>query len=630
MKLTPQPAHSPPLPQAASAAGAVWLRDWQVDEEPLAKSSTEEVFLVRHRHSQELAWLHRVLGMPGMKAEVLGQFFSKAATLRSPVAFAELLGWGWHEGEWSYLTRAGSAESLTTWKLRRQASSATSIRMRLMLQAIQAAQQLLLPSEPGRTLAMPLVSVDFNQDQAEPYRLRFHSWMPMAGNAEANAHQLLIQTESILNKLTAGMPWPADLTRTFHDVTLSPAMRLQRSERILLTHLKRQEGPAAFSDLEEKKRRRGAQTFSFLTLGGFFTIITVVLMRDTPKLSRGTGGAVTPSPHSVVTAPKQKSENADRPILAPPPPPPPSGPTELTVALQTLNSARITKHPGTILTAAQRVLALDPEAPGVRAIIQQLLRDEIMRQVNLSAHPALTPSGGWEPLAEAHFVEAKILLALSRWETNTTDSLQELQLLADQNSTVAMVLLGQLLATTRSANPDYPRAFAYFKSAAEAKDPAGNYLTGECYYYGKGVAKDASLAIPYLEFAAAQGDVRAMDLLGKSLATGVGQPKNLAKSAEWFHQAIAAGFTPSLGRLATLYLNGDGVEKNITQAIDLLRRGEELNDAECLYQLGHCYQRGMGVKKSIELAREYFTKANSLSHPQAASALQSLEKQSIR
>lgn len=122
---------------------------------------------------------------------------------------------------------------------------------------------------------------------------------------------------------------------------------------------------------------------------------------------------------------------------------------------------------------------------------------------------------------------------------------------------------------------DLPRAFAYFKNAAELGHDYGQFMLANMYLSGEGTrrdkqayvhwmersaeggyppanymmgvgiysnnAQDAALAISYLEKAAQQEHDGAMHMLGLIWATGTGVKKNNAEALRWFRMAKAHG-----------------------------------------------------------------------------------------
>lgn len=537
------------------------------------------------------AWLHRV-----KDSQIAQGQFARMAALQDVPGFAPLLAWDLTDGKLIYLTLSTRCEPLAQWKLRRQMSSATTIRMGLMLQTIQTARWLVRRPVPKLQLNAALATVVGGATQADPYRLQWHCWFPATSNDD---HVLLAETDRILTILTAGMPWPVELSRAFHDASLPPSQRLERCEKILQSQLLN-------GTLEVEPRRRLSQRSKWI--GGL--VITALLTTAVFMLKRPaavTQPASDPGPESAEAA----SIVATVPDT-PAPLPPVGSPTAITIARANLENSRATTHPSSILHAAVSLLSLSPQDEEARATIAKLLHDEVRHQIDFMAKPTLTSENGWAALAEAGFEDARLLMAVENWAERPTDSTYELKAMSESGSTAATVMLGQLAAYGGGQTVDLTSAFRYYQQAADQGDPGGCYLVAECLLHGKGTPANPAAAIPFLRQAATGGDLRAMDAMGNRLAKGEGMERNFQEAAEWFRAAVARGYVQSMANLAVLYLNGDGVTQDFEQALKLLKRGAALDDPASLHLLGRCAEQGQGMEKDLPAARDYHERAAKL------------------
>lgn len=576
-----------------------WLVEWRIGPSPILETATEHIFLATHRTEGSTAWLHRIV-TPQSPAQ---EHFSRAMALREVPGFAPLIGWGLENGRPAYLTHSGEGDRLDKWKLRRQMSSATTIRMRLMLQTVQTALWVAKLPAPKLQLDPALATVMANPNQATPYQLQWHGWLPSPTGLDA---ALMAEAGRIMDILTAGMPWPIELTRAFHDPSLDATQRLERCEKILLAHLQQgaaPDTPATGAWLWGKWQWAAG-------IAGILGVIMAVTLFSPPKPA--TEQAASPTPTSDSDPSPTFIETPPEPVPQAPPPPAITGPTEASIARTTLDSARVTNHPATILRAARALLKIVPDDAEARKTIADLLHREARHQIDLFTAPTLTSPDGWGELAEAGFEDARLLMAVESWATRPSDATLELQAMADAGSTAAMVMLGQLAANGGGQSVDPSKAFRFFQQAAAAGDPAGNYLVAECLLRGKGTAPDPAAAIPFLRKAAEGSDVRAMDALGSRLVKGDGVDRNFSEAADLFRGAIANGYVQSLANLAVLYLNGEGVPRDFPQAMALLERGEKLDDPASLNLLGTCAEQGLGMNKDLRLARTYHERAAKL------------------
>ena len=585
-----------------------WQLDWEISASPLLETPQEQIFIARHRHLDRAAWLHVITNSAAKNAPQWPAHFRKISTQPLPEGFAEVLLWTVEQGTLWYLTGGTNEVPLAQWKLRRQTSSATSIRMKLMLQAVQLARRLAQQGDPRLGLTAALTTVVSTTAPGSPYQLRWHGVLPPSGSDLASIRQeLLTETARTLDFITAGMPWPVELMRAFHDHTQPVGLRLARCEKILLSHLECSALPAA----------KISPTSRWWWIAGWAALLALMALFF--KL----WNPATP-PQSVAATPATSAVSTTK-IVTSSDLPPIEGPTEITVARETLESALATKHPATILQAAHKLLLLIPQDESARKIAADLLHREARHQIDASATPSLTPKEGWGAWMEWGFEDARLLAAVEAWPAHPSDSVQELETMSGEGIVAATVMLGQLAANGRGEHVDLSRAFHYFRQAAEAGDPAGNYLLGECYLYGKGTTMDVANALTHFRLAAEGEDVRGMDMLAIRLVKGEGLERNPTEAAKWFHRAIGAGYVHSLANLAVLYLNGDGVTQDCEQALTLLRRGEKLEDPECLHLLGKCADEGTGMPQDQALARSYHERAAKLGH---ASSLAWLAKSS--
>ena len=537
------------------------------------------------------AWLHRLKG-----SHVAQGQFAKMAALQDVPGFAPLLAWDLTEGKLIYLTLSTHCEPLARWKLRRQMSSATTIRMGLMLQTIQTARWVLRQAAPKLQLNAALASVVGGATQEDPYRLQWHGWFPAIVSDD---HALLAETERILTILTAGMPWPVELSRAFHDASLPPSQRLERCEKILQSQL------LTGTPVVEATRKISQRSnwIGGLVIATMLATVALVLKRPTAVMQEESNpqANLTAVPSTVETVP-----NVAAPL------PPEGSPTAITIARANLENSRATTHPSSILHAAVALLALSPQDEEARTTIAKLLHEEVRHQIDFMAKPTLTSEHGWAALADAGFEDARLLMAVENWAGRPSDSTNELKALAAAGSTAATVMLGQLAAYGGREAVDLTTAFRYYQQAADQGDPGGCYLVAECLLHGKGTPANPAAAIPFLRKAAAGGDLRAMDALGNRLVKGEGMERNFKEAAEWFRSAVARGYVQSMANLAVLYLNGDGVPQDFEQALKLLKRGAALDDPASLHLLGRCAEEGQGMEKDPQAARDYHERAAKL------------------
>ena len=249
-------------------------------------------------------------------------------------------------------------------------------------------------------------------------------------------------------------------------------------------------------------------------------------------------------------------------------------------------------------------------------MLGNVIRGELRRQIDQSDRPGIIPKDGWGPWVDMGFADAKLLAALETWQTNPTDSIAEIQTAADHGSSEAWILLGQLAVYKRNDKVDSAKAFACFKRAAALNDLSGNFLVGQCYYFGTGVEQNADLAIPFLRRAAEGGNASAMNLYGTCFVKGKGVPADLAEAEKWFRLAIAEGNVHALTNLAVLVIKRGDVPEEVRKGLEFLKRGGELKEPSSFYTLG-IWTAKTGGPKEQKTARTYMIRAADLGSKEA-------------
>ena len=155
----------------------------------------------------------------------------------------------------------------------------------------------------------------------------------------------------------------------------------------------------------------------------------------------------------------------------------------------------------------------------------------------------------------------------------------------------------------------------------DAESPIFQHILGLRYYYGDGVAKNATTAVGWYQKAADAGDPRAQFNLGRCYKTGTGVEKNAAAAVSWFQRAADAGDAGAQFSLGICYKNGTGVEKNATTAVGWYQKAADAGDPRAQFNLGRCYEYGTGVEKVATAAVGWYRKAADTGHARAQSSL---------
>ena len=105
----------------------------------------------------------------------------------------------------------------------------------------------------------------------------------------------------------------------------------------------------------------------------------------------------------------------------------------------------------------------------------------------------------------------------------------------------ALAYLAECYYTGKGTARDPLKAFDLALDSAEAGDPYGSYVAGLIYYEGGAGEKDYYQAVRYLTEAANAGVAKAMRLLGSCCYDGTGVSKDIYKARHWFEMASRSG-----------------------------------------------------------------------------------------
>lgn len=116
---------------------------------------------------------------------------------------------------------------------------------------------------------------------------------------------------------------------------------------------------------------------------------------------------------------------------------------------------------------------------------------------------------------------------------------------------------------------------------------------------------------------AEKGDARAQYLLGQLYAKGLGLAQNFYEAARWYRKGAEQGDPMSQAALGQSYEYGRGVSRNYAEAARWYRLGADRGLIEAQFFLGQMYARGYGVAQDSILAYVWFTLAADNAAPSA-------------
>lgn len=177
---------------------------------------------------------------------------------------------------------------------------------------------------------------------------------------------------------------------------------------------------------------------------------------------------------------------------------------------------------------------------------------------------------------------------------------------------------------------DYVQAIKILRPLAAQGDAWAQYMVGEWYHQGKGVAQDYQEAAKWLRLAAAQGEAGAQFSLGWMYHEGEGVPQDDQEAVKWFRLAAAQGLKGAQDALKRPEMVAVAVVQNLApvqvqtgvydvydgmaaynkgdyaQAFKILRPLASKGLAMAQTNLGVMYHEGKGVAQDYKEAVKWY------------------------
>ncbi|PAY16828.1 hypothetical protein CKO51_24645 [Rhodopirellula sp. SM50] len=196
---------------------------------------------------------------------------------------------------------------------------------------------------------------------------------------------------------------------------------------------------------------------------------------------------------------------------------------------------------------------------------------------------------------------------------------------AQQNDPWAWFHLGRMYWTGDYLKRNDEKAVGCFRKGKDIGDlPAAKLYLGFAHESGRGVVRNYPAAFQYYRSAAEAGDSAACYAVGRFYYNGYATKKDVEEAAEWYEKAAKLGYTMAENDFALLLLFGSGVSKDEARAVELLRSAAKKGYVKSNTMLGQIYENGDGVKKDFKQAAENYVIAARAGDPSAQSALASM------
>ncbi len=192
---------------------------------------------------------------------------------------------------------------------------------------------------------------------------------------------------------------------------------------------------------------------------------------------------------------------------------------------------------------------------------------------------------------------------------------------------LAGILLG-LAGDTRSDDEvveSWLQQAAYWlEQAANQGDKSAQYILGDSYAQGVGVAQSEEKAALWFRASAEQGHAGAQLELALMYTKGEGVKQSDELAVRWYQKAAKGGDVRAQNMVAMMYWDGHPLEQSYDKAVYWLTNAAEQGDIEAQFRLGVCYAKGRGVERSDEKAGYWLKKAAEQGSEDARRALEAL------
>jgi TPR repeat protein len=173
--------------------------------------------------------------------------------------------------------------------------------------------------------------------------------------------------------------------------------------------------------------------------------------------------------------------------------------------------------------------------------------------------------------------------------------------------------------------PNWTEAVKWYRLAAEKGKVTAQYMLGECYSRGQGVARDLPEAAKWYRKAAEQGHFMAQFYLGAMYEKGDGVAQDTGEAAKWYGRSAEDGTETAKAKFVELYAawyaKGEGVAEDEAGWFREDLEKAEQGDADSQFRVGQdiAGYKG-GIRNPIEVAK-WYRKAAEQGHAEAQTAL---------
>ena len=213
------------------------------------------------------------------------------------------------------------------------------------------------------------------------------------------------------------------------------------------------------------------------------------------------------------------------------------------------------------------------------------------------------------------FLTAVLLVAAAF--AQSVGEIAERRAKAEQGSAFTQWILGNAYWNGKGVAQDKREAVRWYLKAAEQGFALAQSYLGLAYWNGEGVAQDKREAVRWYLKAAEQGFAWAQGGLGFAYWNGEGVAQDKREAVRWYLKAAEQGFALAQSYLGLAYWNGEGVAQDKREAVRWYRKAAEQGNAWAQFRLGFSYSHGEGVAQDKHEAVRWFRKAAEQGYVQA-------------
>ena len=210
-------------------------------------------------------------------------------------------------------------------------------------------------------------------------------------------------------------------------------------------------------------------------------------------------------------------------------------------------------------------------------------------------------------------------------EQNIDTAVQCYMRAAKEGESTAMVNLGSIYENGEiDGEPDYDACFAWYKEAADLKDPHGMYNLARCYYHGMGVPEDFPKALELFRTLTEMEEPDAFLYMGLCYQEGNGVRKNRKTAFTWYMRGADLGSAECCNQLGVLYGTGEGVPKDLKKAVMWYKCAASLGDMLSYSNVAWHIENGSLGQPDVPTALEWYRVAARAGEEHALEAVERL------